>query len=367
MAAEKWKFLDEYLRLRLADLEPRMFEEFFLHFLRAGISLTVKRHGQAITRRVLSAELYAAGSGRSQRGIDLRVEAEGGEVWVFQCKRRHKWTPAETRTAIAKAAQYAAQHYFLVVACDPHEKVQDEIEKHSNWTFWNLSTICAEFRLRVPSAKQPQVLYFLPPAELRKFAPYTTDALIPPEEYFQRFLGADKLFRHDRKLIGREKELGPLRLFLNGKDLVQILSARGGEGKSRLLWELCQILRQEAPQAEVLCLNPHRAEEDFSFAFVGDPPLRVILVDDAHRTEQVPLQLLALVAQDAKNRNTKIILATRPQGVEALSQKLSETGLEDRLAPQISLGPMRRSQIKALAEESLGKALAHLADDLAPW
>ena len=78
--AEKWQSLDAHLRLRLAELEPRMFEEFFLHFLRAGISLTVKRNSQKLTRRVISAELYAAGSGRDQKGIDLRVEVEGGEI-----------------------------------------------------------------------------------------------------------------------------------------------------------------------------------------------------------------------------------------------------------------------------------------------
>ena len=362
---EKWKYLDEHLRLRLADLEPRMFEEFFLHFLRAGISLTIKRHSQEMTRRVLSADLYAAGSGRNQKGIDLRVEVEGGEIWVFQCKRQHKWTPAETREAIEKAAQYPAQHYFLAVACDPHENVQDEFDKHPNWTFWNLSTICAEFRLRVNPSKHAQVLFFLSQEELKRFVPFTTEALIPPEKYFERSLGADKLFRHDWKLVGREKELQALRNFLDGTNIVQIVSAKGGEGKSRLLWELCRTLPSEIPGVEVLCLNPHRADDDFSFAFLGNPPIRVIVVDDAHRTEQVPLQLLALVAQDAKNRSSKIILATRPQGIEALSHKLYETGLGDKLAPQISLSSLKKSQVKALAAEALGPDLVDLAGDLA--
>jgi hypothetical protein len=365
MTIERWKYLDAHLRLRLADLEPRMFEEFFLHFLRAGISLTIKRHGQEMSKRILSAELYAAGSGRNQKGIDLRVEVEGGEIWGFQCKRQHKWTPKQTREAIQKATQFPAQHYFLVVACDPHEGVQDEMEKHSNWTFWNLSTICAEFRLRVPTSKQAQVLFFLPPQELKKFVPYTPEGLISPENYFERFLGADKLFRHDWKLVGRDKELHALRNFLAGTNLVQIVVAKGGEGKSRLLWELCRTMPKEMPGIEVLCLNPHRADDDFSFAFLDNPSVRVIVVDDAHRTEQVPQQLFALATQDAKNRNCKIILATRPQGIEALSHKVYETGLEGKLAPQISLTPLKKSQVKILAAESLGENLANFADDLA--
>lgn len=342
-----------------------MFEEFFLHFLRSGISLTIKRNGQAMTKRVLSAELYAAGSGRNQKGIDLRVEVEGGEIWAFQCKHCREWTPDLTRKAIKKAADYSAQHYFLVVACDPHEGVQDEMEKHPEWTFWNLSTICAEFRLRVPPSKQPHVLYFLSPQELKRFIPYTTESLIAPDKYFGQFLGADKLFRHDWKLVGRKEEMKALRDFLSGTSAVQVVSARGGEGKSRLLWELCRTLPQEVPEAEVLCLNPYRSDEEFEFGFSGNPPIRVIVVDDAHRTEQVPLKLLALVAQDAKNRSSKIILASRPQGIEALFDKLDATGLWDKRAPQISLVSLKASQAKALAAEALGANLAGLADDLA--
>jgi len=362
---ENWKYLDAYLRLRLADLEPRMFEEFFLHFLRAGISLTIKRNGQTLTKKVLSAELYAAGSGRNQKGIDLRVEVEDGEIWGFQCKRCHKWTPVETRDAIEKASQFPAQHYFLVVACDPHEGVQDEMAKHPDWTFWNLSTICTEFRLRVPASKQPQVLYFLPPQELKRFIPYATESLIPPDKYFGQFPGADKLFRHDWKLVGRKEEMKALQDFLSGTSVVQIVSARGGEGKSRLLWEMCSTLPQELSQAEVLFLNPHRSDDEFAFAFLENPAIRVIVVDDAHRTEQVPLKLLALVTEDAKKRRSKIVFATRPQGVEALFHKLYETGLWDKCAPQIALGQLKKSQTKALAAEALGASLADYADELA--
>ncbi len=365
MAAEKWKFLDERLRLRLADLDPQLFERFFLHFLRAGISLTVERHGRMITKRVISAEIYAAGSGRNQKGIDLRAEVvgdEGKEVWVFQCKRHKTWTPSQTRAAIQKASQYPAQQYFLVVACDPHEEVQDEIHKHANWTFWNLDTICAEFRLRVLASKHAQILFFLSPEELKRFVPFTTEALIGPDKFFERSLGADKLFRHDWKLVGRNTELQTLRCFLSGPHKVQVLSSKGGDGKSRLLWELCRTLAIETPETEILCLNPHRGGDELSFAFIGDPPRRLILVDDAHRTEQVPLQLLALVRQDPAS---KIVLATRPQGMEALAQKLYETGLANNLAPPLFLPQLKKADVQALASEALGDGQKVHAKELA--
>jgi hypothetical protein len=349
------RFLDDRLRLRLADLDPQLFEQFFLHFLRAGISLSVERHGSRITKRVISAELYAAGSGRNQKGIDIRAEVEGDgrkEIWVFQCKRHKAWTPGQTRKAIAKASQYPAQHYFLVVACDPHEEVQDEIQKHPNWTFWNLDTICAEFRLSVPPSKHASILFFLSPEELKRFVPFTTEALIAPDRFFERFLGSDKLFRHDWKLVGRENELQTLRGFIAGTTKVQLLSSKGGDGKSRLLWELCRTLAEEAPDVEVLYLNPHRVGDDLYFAFTGTPERRLILVDDAHRTEQVPLPLLSLVSQDPAS---KIVLATRPQGVEALAPKLYEAGLAQDLAPQLALPRLKRADVKALAIEALGE------------
>ena len=222
---------------------------------------------------------------------------------MFQCKRHKNWTPSQTREAIEKASQYPAQHYFLVVACDPHEQVQDEIHKRPNWTFWNLDTICAEFRLRVPPSKHASILFFLSPEELKRFVPFTTEALMSPERFFERFLGPDKLFRHDWKLVGREQELQTLRGFITGTTKVQLLISKGGDGKSRLLYELCRTLAAEAPEVEVLCLNPHRGGDDLFLAFTGTSEHRLILVDDAHRTEQVPLSLLSIVRQDPASKN----------------------------------------------------------------
>ena len=342
MPLEKWQHLDERLRLRLADLEPQVFELFFLHFLRAGISLTVEQHGRQITKRVISAETYAAGSGRNQKGIDLRVIVEGGEIWAFQCKRHKTWTPAQTREAIQRASEFQGQHYFLVVACDPHEEVQDEIQKYPNWTFWNLDTICAEFRLQVPPSKHAQVLFFLSREELKRFVPFTTESLIAPEKFFERSLGRDNLFRHDWNLVGRDRELQTLRDFIASAHKVQVLSSKGGDGKSRLLWELCRTLAAETPETEVLCLNPHRSEDDLSFAFIGNPQRRVIMVDDAHRTEQVPLQLLALVREDSAS---KIGLATRPQGGDPVCKTV-------RIELYSGCGPQTRSYSDGLSRSS---------------
>ncbi len=201
----KAAFLDRHMRLRLADLDPETFERFFLHFFNSGISLEIERDGSRVERRIIEANTYAAGSGRSQEGVDLIAKVEGGETWAFQCKRHKKWSPAQTKAAIAKATDFPAQHYFLLVACDPGEGVQKVIAAHPTWSFWNLDRICAEFRLRVPKSKQPPVLHILRPEEIQRFAPYATDAFIfLPADYFASLNRAGHSFHHRYTLVGAQ-------------------------------------------------------------------------------------------------------------------------------------------------------------------
>lgn len=39
------QYLDRHLRLRLTALGDKQFEDFFLHFLNAGLSVTIQRNG----------------------------------------------------------------------------------------------------------------------------------------------------------------------------------------------------------------------------------------------------------------------------------------------------------------------------------
>src|ERR1700734_615767 len=148
MPDDSWKTLDQFLRLRLAQMPSHDFERFFLDFFNSGVSVTISRDGKALTKRVISAEMWG-GPGRDQEGIDLRVKVEGREVWAVQCKRVKSWTLAQTKTAIAKAEEFSANHYILAVACDTGTDVQAEVNAHPTWTLWNLETICSNLRLHV--------------------------------------------------------------------------------------------------------------------------------------------------------------------------------------------------------------------------
>src|SRR6266446_6450367 len=56
ITATAWRYLDSALRFRLADLDSKRFEDFFLRFLNSGVHITVERNGKAVTRRVIRVE-----------------------------------------------------------------------------------------------------------------------------------------------------------------------------------------------------------------------------------------------------------------------------------------------------------------------
>jgi len=352
--------VDEHLRLKLPDLPWELFERFFLHFLNAGISLSIEREGVRVERRIIEANLYAAGTGRKDDGVDLVARVEGGETWAFQCKRVKRWDEGKTKVAIATASGFPAQHYFLLVACEPHQKVQKLIGQHPNWSFWDLDRICIEFKNRVPRSRQLPALSFLQPEEIRRFAPYATDALILPDDYLKAVNHGTHAFHHRYPLVGRDKELAELSSFASGSaKKVLLLSARGGEGKSRLLWEFARSFGGSHPETEVLFLNPH-SSGDIPTALWDSSASRLLIVDDAHRLERVSHELLACTREGAA---TKLILATRPQGNEALVERLRDHGLWP-LTHEASLRRLKKADIKELAKGALGPDLPHMAEPL---
>lgn len=351
--------MDALLRLRLADLDPIQFEKFFLNFFATRPELTVLHHGRRLRRRVVTASTYAAGSGRKDKGVDVRLEMEGGEIWAVQCKRVKKWEAPETREAIAATHEFQAKHYILAVACDVGFEVRDEIARHGTWTLWNLDTICTEFRQRVPVSLQPQCLSFLSPDELTKCLPYNTDALISTERFFRGRIGPGSAFRHDWKLVGRQATLSALMDFVAAdgpdKSRVLLLTARGGEGKSRLLLELSHRLEQWPPgRFEVVFLNPASTDNRPERGLVTEAGRLVVLVDDAHRVENLPRWLLEWVRQDPKAR---VILAARPQGREAVRGALQDAHVDPEV-PEVVLDPLTGKEVRELATEALGEAAA---------
>ncbi len=361
-------YLDQHRRLRFEAFSPKAFEVFFHDFFNAGISLVIERDGRRVERKVIGAELFNAGTGRDQKGIDLKLRVEGGETWVVQCKRHKSWSVGQTKKAVADVMDgVSAQHYFLMVGCDPAEGVQDYMATQPKWSFWNLDRICSEFRQRVPQSQQMRVLGFLSPEELRRFAPYASDVLVSADEFFDAPRDVGRAWHHQHTLVGRAEEMRRLRAFAttrSSKAKALLLVGPGGVGKSRLLRELAAKPGKSVRRPEILFLNPHATAADPSGEITralwdGDTP-RLVVVDDAHRPEILPP---ALLARARECPGVKLLIATRPSALEALRGTLRDHGIIDEPEP-LHLAPLAKKDLRALAAEALGEALAVHADDL---
>lgn len=343
--------------IRLNELSSDELELLLLGFLCSRPLLTVSRGGKGVSARVVEATTYARG-GRKQKGIDIRASMEGGETWVFQCKRVKSWKLSETEKAIAETT-FAANHYILVLACNPPGNVLDEIAKHANWTLWNLDTTCEEIRLRTPTAMLPRILPFLSPDELKRFAPYASTALVTAEDFFADRMGAQRLFRHDWDLVGRSEELARLETLMKSDGRRgMVIYSKGGDGKSRLLLEFARIA--ERARVRVLFLNPNGSSDALEFSFPPDDEPFVVVVDDAHRPDTRHVPLLRLAEQE---KRVRLLFATRPQGFQPLLSRLIETGLREEF-DEFALPPLRTPEIRKLAEQALGAEQQVFAEHL---
>jgi len=152
---------------------------------------------------------------------------------------------------------------------------------------------------------------------------------------------------------------------LDGTNIVSNRQRQRWRRQKSSALELCRTLPSEIPGVEVLCLNPHRADDDFSFAFLGNPPIRVIvgmtrIALNKFRYNSSPLWLKMQKTGSSKIHSSNPAQALRPFHTSSMKQDLG-----DKLAPQISLSSLKKSQVKALAAEALGPDLVDLAGDLA--
>ena len=262
----------------------RRFETFCLDFFLSGISLRVKHDGAWIEATVKGADTYASASGMKQDGIDLRLHMDSGALWAVQCKRSEEiLESAEARKAVEKARGYQAQHFLLLVVGDTSADARQFIDRQTNWTLWNLDHICAEVRRQIAPERLPKLLAFLPAEQVREFAPWTSHALVSPASSSRERWAKRKTFRHDWRLDGRADDLATLHAFVEAEEKrVFVLLSKGGDGKSRLLWEFSRDFAAKHEGAEVRFFNPND-DHPIDLALLSSARPLVIVVDDAHR------------------------------------------------------------------------------------
>lgn len=361
--------------LPFEQLDHEQFESFLLQFLGAGISLEVIERPLAftpvppeqtappapasVTARYRLVRATSVGtSGQKQHGIDLIAYTESGAQWVFQCKHwpKKKFDVAAAEEVIAKAnTEYPEARRYFAVLSHPATKpvdVRRVIEADPKWQLWEPSEIWTRFQNEVPRGKQLDIVRrFFGDETANQLYPLQHDCLLlSATDYFAR--GSPINF--STGFVGREAERAQLLAFARSPGpTAAILSAPGGIGKTRLLREFAERLSAESPDLRVLFLNPYASAQANTDALrVAEEGKLVVVFDDAHRSET----LLDNIADSVAAKKGRLLLAARPQSVEALRAWSANHGFPT--SEPIRLPPLDDALLQRLAAAELGTDLA---------
>ncbi|HTI70494.1 MAG TPA: restriction endonuclease, partial [Candidatus Limnocylindria bacterium] len=341
------------------------FEQFCTDLLNLHPVIHCLRDNVPITRRIVTAHRLL--SGTSQKGADIRAEAEAGEVWFFQCKHTQAFGPSDVAEAVrlAEASLPHADQFVLVTTCGLSEDAQSRLGKR--WLWWDGSRLTTEtIRLR-PREDAINLVHCYFGSDWKKALFSSHDQpLLTWQEYFEQDLSPERKHFHHRTSFTRSGDtLGQLESFAqSGAGKVTILSAAGGQGKSRLLLELARKLESQdnVPRVRFLNLNRHGlSSEQFGFLAREEDNL-VLIVDDAHRLDGA---VEDVARATARVKSIRLIISTRPQALEAVTKRLFDSGYAERLEKNIVLPPWKQAEIHHLAEQVLAPSVQSQATRLA--
>ncbi len=303
------------------------------------------------------------GTGSRQRGIDFYADLHTRERWAFQCKRHRHFTKTDARTAIQKTS-FNAHRFILMLSCRATSSVRDACDCHPTWDVWDAGDISRKVReLPKHSGARLVETHFGPWWRSAFLGLRGLSAFVTPAEFFGPLLNASALFNHAWQLVGRSDHLHQTQEFVASRQQkVAILVGRGGIGKSKILHALAEKLDSEHPgislwfTAEGVPVTPDGADH------LPFEPC-VIVVDDAHRRDDVPT-LLALSQQ--RPNIVKLVLSCRPQGIGSLKSQLTQGGFDVQEVVELpEVKELSREEVTELARQALGAELAGLVEQLA--
>jgi hypothetical protein len=328
------------------------FEGFFCDFLTAAPEL-IGTDGKPC--RVVKTNLYGR-QGDSQHGIDIRAEMSNGEIWVFQCKHYKSWGAKDTADAVAKC-DYVADRKFLLVTRSVSPESRDIIAKHAEWTLWDSDDISREFLLRLPPAEAAKIVYrnFGPGWSKELLGLPGAGPLITAEAKFAPLLEPGRSFHHRLNMVGRTEWLTALDNFVEEKTRrVFFVIARGGLGKSRLLYEWSKGFSHRHKSWTLRFISD--SPSDFGSALDATTKPLVLVFDDAHRLDEVRR---ALFSELPPRKEIKLVLGLRPGPVSQVEAELTSVGFDtthfERPTRMKRLNPEQALQ---LAEAALGAEFA---------
>ncbi len=336
------------------ELDDLQFETLCTAVLNLNPILWTDGPNGPVQRRVLRAERL--GGGADQKGADIRAYLEGGEIWMFQCKLVRTFGPTQVAEAVERAEKGfpEADRYVLVTSLTLTLPAQTKL--NPKWEAWDAARLTELIqRIRpLPDAVTLVSNYFAA-AEVRRVLPWGHDVQIGWKEHFAPDLKpGERTFHHRSEWIPIGGAFEAVERFArNGAGRALILSAPGGQGKSRLLLELARRVTAEPGPVQVRFLNLRSgslAENDAELLAHESEPT-VLIIDDAHRLVNVVREVARATSRSA---STRLLLVTRPAASAQVRSELYAGGYEDRIDRILVLPKWTKEAIQALADQALG-------------
>ncbi|AKZ64654.1 XRE family transcriptional regulator [Herbaspirillum hiltneri N3] len=326
--------------LPLSALPPDTFESFCAAFL-----------GRRYRERKGEVQRYGA-TGHKQHGIDIAVKGEFG-THTFQCKRVTEFGAQKVHTAVAEQT-YSADLKVLLLSSVASPKARDAMAAHKNWELWDKEDITRKFHELPMTDRLDLVDRYFSGQRLDLLGILDAGPIQTPDVFFKPFLVPDRFFNHAWELIGRDAEVSQVVDYvIDGGVVLTCLLGAPGAGKSRILREISRRL-VDTSNFHVRFVSPTEEVKAHHLEGLRDSNggTTILVVDDAHERED--LSVLLRYAAVPENK-TRLLLALRPYGKEALRLQAADVSLSGSLVGFVEMHPPTRAQAKTLAESILSE------------
>jgi len=287
------------------------------------------------------------GRGHKQYGVDILVADGGTNLATGQCKRHREFGPAAVRKAIEEVTITAQANYLFLSRLTATPAARVEAGRHAGWELWDGEDISRYIR-SLPRERAVRIVDTYFPGHRESFLGVASPGpWLLPEEHFDATRSA--IFNHEWGLVGRQEQLDRLVAAAYQPDAtLAFLVAAGGVGKTRLL----KALADAAPaDAQVRILPGDGQVTAAAFELLPHEGELTVVIDDAHELTEITSVVAGIWR---RNRDAKVVLATRPYGLRTLLEGLSRNGLLPEPHIGVELGDLDIDDAVTLAREALG-------------
>ncbi len=281
--------------------------------------------------------------GHKQDGIDLYAKVADGKL-DYQCKRHKQFGPADVEAAV-KATTLEAKRHHLLLSRIASPDARKAIDKHSDWSLWDVDDISAKVRELPPDVALRIVDTYFPGWRKDFLGVDEPSIWLSADQFFQTLTDKRRIFTHAWGFVGRDKELKALNDFTKQEDVRAItISGRGGIGKSRLLRAWADGATKVG---SVVFLSPgiDVAPRDFELLPKGKA---FLVIDDAHERSD----LVGVLSGVARTRaQAMVVISARPYGLTRIQDELTRAGIGYDADSAISLGNLEEADAERLAKE----------------